>query len=150
MTASGLALAAVPWLLTVVGWFTVYRLSLGRERRKIYREIVAEARSLVFAYEQAATKYHTSARDTAIELQILSLSTRIEQRVAHLQAIVPGRKQQTGWQQRIVVLRQAVTAENFAGSDHIELEGDSEQMGAIAVAVSDIVSWLDSVERQFI
>lgn len=150
MTAWSLALSAVPWLLTVVGWFTVYRLALGRERRKIYREICAEARALVVTYEQAATKYHTSARDPALEIQIVSLVTRIEQRVAHLQAIVPKRQQRSDWPRLVVELRRAATGTNFAAADHVEQPVDSELIGAIGAAVADMVRWLDAIERQFI
>jgi hypothetical protein len=97
----------LPLLLVILGWFTVHRLEMKRDRCSSIRLFCAETRKLVEQIERNSTQYHTGkSRDFAMESVLKADLNKLDARLQQLGETVVSTRHG-------IFFRQAVTAKNF-------------------------------------
>ena len=135
-----LILGSIPWVLVLLGWLIVHKLTLNRDRRKEKRAIADQIIEKLQKLEVLTVNFHTSNTFDALKAEEVSLN--IERVIRSIQCTpmdeiaVP-----TSY---LVCLRQAMTRKNFDISDFITQSHGSEILRNIRVVVDDLTSQIES------
>lgn len=122
--------------VVVVGWMVVHKLSVGRDRDKARRELVAKsADALSDGVEEILVEaygYHTTDRSVSAELKLKSKLQDLSVRLNGLTDLIDGTSTLASCRSAVIGLKRAVTSEHFE-DEHTEVLGeDSAQLQEIA------------------
>jgi hypothetical protein len=107
----------LPATLIIAGWVIVHKLTVEREIYKARREILAKSAddlcTVVDNLFELANEYHSSDRDSKLEMKIKITQSDLSQRVCSLMQISSDNKSLTNCLATVVKLRQAISGRHF-------------------------------------